>query len=87
MFFIVFTSERATSTKATGDRLKEGSLINQSLSNLGNCIKALADESMGKKNVIGEFFFYVDLVTLLDIDADYSSLSCVFISACLKYLS
>lgn len=42
-------SERADSTGATGDRLKEGSAINKSLSTLGNCIKALADQSMGKK--------------------------------------
>lgn len=31
-------SERAESTGATGDRLKEGASINQSLSSLGNCI-------------------------------------------------
>jgi len=48
-------SERADSTGATGDRLKEGSAINQSLSSLGNVIKALADQSMGKKNVIVPF--------------------------------
>eukprot|EP00163_Fabomonas_tropica_P030976 TRINITY_DN720_c0_g1_i7.p1 TRINITY_DN720_c0_g1~~TRINITY_DN720_c0_g1_i7.p1 ORF type:complete len:1144 (+),score=535.15 TRINITY_DN720_c0_g1_i7:680-4111(+) len=44
-------SERADSTGATGDRLKEGSAINQSLSALGNVISALADISMGKKKV------------------------------------
>ncbi|KAK7465940.1 hypothetical protein BaRGS_00037478 [Batillaria attramentaria] len=38
-------SERAESTGATGDRLKEGSAINQSLSMLGNCIAALASNS------------------------------------------
>lgn len=32
-------SERADSTGATGDRLKEGSAINQSLSTLGNVIR------------------------------------------------
>ncbi|XP_074659378.1 kinesin-like protein KIF28 isoform X2 [Tubulanus polymorphus] len=42
-------SERADSTGATGDRLKEGSAINQSLSTLGNVIKALADLGSGKK--------------------------------------
>ena len=47
-------SERAESTGATGDRLKEGSAINQSLSTLGNCIKALADLSEGKKGVMGK---------------------------------
>eukprot|EP01135_Chromosphaera_perkinsii_P006545 Nk52_evm17s539 gene=Nk52_evmTU17s539 len=45
-------SERAESTGATGDRLKEGSAINQSLSSLGNVISALADKSLGKKNVM-----------------------------------
>ena len=42
-------SERAESTGATGDRLKEGAAINQSLSSLGNVIAALADRSQGKK--------------------------------------
>ncbi|XP_078314013.1 kinesin-like protein KIF28 isoform X2 [Crassostrea virginica] len=45
-------SERADSTGATGDRLKEGSAINQSLSTLGNVISALADIAGGKKNVL-----------------------------------
>ena len=45
-------SERADSTGATGDRLKEGSAINQSLSILGNCIKALADSAEGKRTVV-----------------------------------
>lgn len=45
-------SERAESTGATGDRLKEGSAINQSLSTLGNVIKALADLSMGNKKTV-----------------------------------
>lgn len=48
-------SERAESTGATGDRLKEGSAINQSLSTLGNCIKALADQSSGKKGALVPF--------------------------------
>ncbi|XP_041367866.1 kinesin-like protein KIF28P [Gigantopelta aegis] len=48
-------SERADSTGATGNRLKEGSAINQSLSTLGNCIKALADQSSGKKKVLVPF--------------------------------
>ncbi|XP_071961810.1 kinesin-like protein KIF16B [Antedon mediterranea] len=38
-------SERAASTGATGDRLKEGSLINKSLVTLGNVIHSLADIS------------------------------------------
>jgi hypothetical protein len=38
-------SERANSTGATGDRLKEGININKSLSALGNCINALAEQA------------------------------------------
>jgi hypothetical protein len=34
-------SERAESTGATGDRLKEGAAINQSLSSLGNVIAGI----------------------------------------------
>lgn len=47
-------SERATSTGATGARLKEGAEINRSLSTLGRVISALADASTpgkGKKLV------------------------------------
>ena len=55
----VLCSERADSTGATGDRLKEGSSINQSLSTLGKCIKALADSAAGKKNTLGRSIFYV----------------------------
>ncbi len=47
-------SERADSTGATGDRLKEGAAINLSLTCLGNCISALAansDPAKGKKPV------------------------------------
>ncbi|KAE8360826.1 hypothetical protein BDV27DRAFT_167420 [Aspergillus caelatus] len=42
-------SERATSTGATGARLKEGAEINRSLSTLGRVIAALADVASGKK--------------------------------------
>ncbi|KAI9798952.1 MAG: kinesin-like protein Klp8 [Piccolia ochrophora] len=42
-------SERATSTGATGARLKEGAEINRSLSTLGRVIASLADISSGKK--------------------------------------
>ncbi|XP_033111082.1 kinesin-like protein KIF28P [Anneissia japonica] len=45
-------SERVDSSGATGDRLKEGTMINQSLSSLGNCIKALADLSAHKKTLV-----------------------------------
>ncbi|CAK9086973.1 unnamed protein product [Durusdinium trenchii] len=46
-------SEKAGQTGATGDRLKEGSMINKSLSALGNVIEKLADRgSEKKKNVL-----------------------------------
>ena len=41
-------SEKAGQTGATGDRLKEGCAINQSLTVLGQCISVLADKAMGK---------------------------------------
>jgi pSer/pThr/pTyr-binding forkhead associated (FHA) protein len=41
-------SERQSGTGATGDRLKEGSNINKSLSFLGKCITILAERSTGK---------------------------------------
>lgn len=49
-------SERADSTGATGDRLKEGAAINQSLSSLGNCIAGkqlfiLLDSSLTTTNL------------------------------------
>ncbi|KAA0200543.1 hypothetical protein HAZT_HAZT008047 [Hyalella azteca] len=44
-------SERVEATGATGDRLKEGASINLSLTKLGDCIHALAEQSNGKKNV------------------------------------
>lgn len=47
-------SERATSTGATGARLKEGAEINRSLSTLGRVIAALADLSDGKKKKGGK---------------------------------
>ncbi|CAL1537456.1 unnamed protein product [Lymnaea stagnalis] len=58
-------SERADSTGASGDRLKEGSSINQSLSTLGNCIKALADQSAGKKKVMGKIPYRDSVLTKL----------------------
>ncbi|KHJ35161.1 putative kinesin-related motor protein [Erysiphe necator] len=47
-------SERATSTGATGARLKEGAEINRSLSTLGRVIAALAELSDGKKKKGGK---------------------------------
>ena len=64
-YLLTVRSERADSTGATGDRLKEGSAINQSLSSLGNVISALADRSQGKK-VRGMFVLYV-LISLVRI--------------------
>ncbi|KAI5794072.1 hypothetical protein FPQ18DRAFT_366872 [Pyronema domesticum] len=46
-------SERATSTGATGQRLKEGAEINRSLSTLGRVIAALADVGSGKNKKKG----------------------------------
>lgn len=43
-------SERANSTGATGTRLKEGALINKSLTTLGRVIAALAAASGGGKD-------------------------------------
>ena len=43
-------SERADSTGATGDRLKEGSAINQSLSSLGNVIKGTQISNLSSSN-------------------------------------
>ncbi|XP_071441737.1 kinesin-like protein KIF13A [Hetaerina americana] len=43
-------SERAVKTGAIGDRLKEGSNINKSLTTLGLVISKLADQSSGGKN-------------------------------------
>ena len=45
-------SERAASTGATGDTLREGSMINKSLSCLGNVISALADLASNPKKKI-----------------------------------
>ncbi len=42
-------SERQRDTKATGDRLKEASNINRSLSALGNVINALVVVEQGKQ--------------------------------------
>ncbi|KAM5205777.1 kinesin-like protein KIF28P [Hipposideros larvatus] len=42
-------SERQKSSGSEGDRLREGSRVNLSLTNLGNVISALADAAMGKK--------------------------------------
>ena len=54
-------SERATSTGATGARLKEGAEINRSLSTLGRVIASLADLSTGKKKA-GSMVPYRDSV-------------------------
>lgn len=45
-------SERADSTGAVGATLKEGSMINKSLSCLGNVISALAELATSKKKIV-----------------------------------
>ncbi|CAN8014787.1 unnamed protein product, partial [Ixodes persulcatus] len=59
-------SERQSSAATTGDRLREGIAINQSLSCLGNCIHALAEKANGKSlkggaglNLLFYFFYSV----------------------------
>ncbi|ERE73568.1 kinesin-like protein KIF13A [Cricetulus griseus] len=42
-------SERQKSSGSEGDRLREGSRVNLSLTSLGNVISALADSALGKK--------------------------------------
>ncbi|PAA48056.1 hypothetical protein BOX15_Mlig019522g3 [Macrostomum lignano] len=44
-------SERVGLTGAEGERMKEGAAINLSLSTLGNCISALADQAAGNTRV------------------------------------
>ncbi|XP_061563066.1 LOW QUALITY PROTEIN: kinesin-like protein KIF13B [Cololabis saira] len=53
-------SERAAKTGAAGERLKEGSNINKSLSTLGLVISALADQGVGKNR--SKFVPYRDSV-------------------------
>ncbi|XP_045488528.1 kinesin-like protein KIF13A isoform X8 [Pieris rapae] len=55
-------SERAVKTGAVGDRLKEGSNINKSLTTLGLVISKLADQSSGKNNKDNKFVPYRDSV-------------------------
>ncbi|XP_055840153.1 kinesin-like protein KIF13B isoform X4 [Episyrphus balteatus] len=55
-------SERAVKTGAVGDRLKEGSNINKSLTTLGLVISKLADQSIGKNNRNDKFVPYRDSV-------------------------
>ena len=47
-------SERADRTGASGSRLKEGAMINQSLSALGNVINALTKKNKSHKGKAGE---------------------------------
>ncbi|XP_033234797.1 kinesin-like protein KIF13A isoform X2 [Drosophila pseudoobscura] len=55
-------SERAVKTGAVGDRLKEGSNINKSLTTLGLVISKLADQTNGKRNGNDKFVPYRDSV-------------------------
>ena len=63
-----YFSERAASTGATGDRLKEGSAINQSLSTLGNVISALAQNSGSKKQTMGKMLYKLICRLFLHLD-------------------
>ena len=45
-------SERSKQTNAVGERLKEGAMINKSLSTLGNVIKSLVELSQGKVSFV-----------------------------------
>ncbi len=77
-------SERADKTGATGDRLKEGSNINKSLSELGNVINKLAEygkaQGAGKKKV---FIPYRNskLTRVLQVQNHHISLRFSFVSA------
>jgi kinesin family protein 1 len=69
-------SERANSTGATGQRLKEGANINKSLTTLGKVISALAAHSSsegkkGKKGKAEEFIPYRDSVRFQYIPPAY----------------
>ncbi|MCL4123707.1 UNVERIFIED_CONTAM: hypothetical protein GTU68_014270 [Idotea baltica] len=55
-------SERAVKTGAVGDRLKEGSNINKSLTTLGLVISKLADQALGKGKGKENFVPYRDSV-------------------------
>lgn len=72
-------SERANSTGATGQRLKEGANINKSLTTLGKVISALAsasaaaEKSKGKKKA-EEFVPYRDSVSTLSLSLSFSHL-------------
>lgn len=54
VFFIKFYSERVELIGVIGDRFKEGLVINQLLSILGNVIKVLVDLLMGNKKIVGK---------------------------------
>uniref|UniRef100_A0A915IE80 Kinesin-like protein unc-104 n=1 Tax=Romanomermis culicivorax TaxID=13658 RepID=A0A915IE80_ROMCU len=58
-------SERQAEAGTEGDRLKEGIVINQSLSTLGRCIKALADQQKGKSKAGTQIPFRDSILTSL----------------------
>ena len=72
-------SERANSTGATGQRLKEGANINKSLTTLGKVISALAlqsqaDAKKSKKGKADEFIPYRDSVRSFPTKPRYHNL-------------
>ena len=74
-------SERADATEATGQRLKEASAINKSLSALGNCISALAEKSSGKNKKEKLVPYRDSSLTLLLKDCLGGNSRCVLIAA------
>ena len=75
-------SERAESTGATGDRLKEGAAINLSLTMLGNVITALAEKSNNPKKKVMVPYRESKLTQILQVRTIRPSLSLSF-SLCL----
>jgi kinesin family member 1 len=71
-------SERANSTGATGQRLKEGANINKSLTTLGKVISALATASQGGDGKKGKKGKAEDFIPYRDSVCSISKLSFVY---------
>lgn len=72
-------SERASVTRNSGDRMKEGANINRSLLALGNCINALCQQS-GKKNIVNHIPYRDSKLTRLLKDSLGGSCKTVMIA-------